>query len=620
MQPDHLGNIMRARAVQAAFASLWLALAALQAPAAELDHSSEAVVEPANSAPPYAREMTIRYRLDAAARLDIRYHETITIISPAGLSELREVEIARRVLGGPPENVTVRVLAADGSQKIAFAPRIPPHVVRPRVALRGLAIGDRIEIEAARPAIPGAFPVSALRAFPRRKHYVAARIELVAPADLTLHHETRGFEFEESVEAGERRLVWRMQAPAGSVGPEEPPPRVAFSTFRTRRALGEALAARLALPADEVGLLARKANEIVAAAAEDAQAEALLAWLVRTVAVEPYEAEEEALVLRTPGQVLAERSGNHIEVANLLVRLFEARGLRASLLLTNRRSGIGQTRIGVPIYNASLVHLPVADIYVDPVAGTFTRAYVHPAFAGKLALEPGVAEPERRLPKPSPRDSGIRTIAEMTIQQNGDVDGHSRIIGFGAGAPLVDEVVRQLPTADQTRLSRALLERQLLSGRARLARAAASGSNSIDVDIAFRLSANRTRDGSIRVPLSPGPRLTRRPVAAFIAALREDTPRPLPCSALSHHEDLVFHLPATGIRYQAPESRVVESEHARYAVHYELTDHTLRVERRLDLRYPGIICSPEILADIAPVVRFANFDQSRRITILGEDE
>jgi hypothetical protein len=205
---------------------------------------------------------------------------------------------------------------------------------------------------------------------------------------------------------------------------------------------------------------------------------------------------------------------------------------------------------------------------------------------------------------------------EMWVQADGTIYGSARTITQGAAAQRMESFMQEVQAEGAHNAAIQLLRRQNMEGFATLSPAFPLDESRMAMDVSFTLNTRVEKDGSLRVPSQPGPRLAYMPQLRYIQALRD---RMIPaglCQTEHYEQKLLIHLPSGNVLEPAylPDS-VVNVPHARFRAQYSREGDRITITRILSIEGAAQPCTTEAVLDMAPAIRAAAREFGRTLLV-----
>ena len=205
---------------------------------------------------------------------------------------------------------------------------------------------------------------------------------------------------------------------------------------------------------------------------------------------------------------------------------------------------------------------------------------------------------------------------EIWVQADGTIYGSARTITQGAAAQRMERFMQEVQAEGAPNAAIQLLRRQNMEGSATLSPASPLDEGRMAMDVSFAITTRLEKDGSLRVPIQPGPRLAYMPQARYVQALRD---RVIPaglCQTEHYEQKLLVHLPSGSVLEPAylPDS-VVSVPHARFRAQYSREGDHLTITRILSIEGGAQPCTTEAVLDMAPAIRAAAREFGRTVLV-----
>jgi transglutaminase-like putative cysteine protease len=496
-------------------------------------------------------------------------------------------------------------------------------VIFPQVEV-GAVLTLHYSITQLKPMLPGVFSVHNL--FSRFVEYKGATMTVRAPEKLTLYVSAQGVTGGEvkATKPGTREWHWTyagatpLIAEPGSVSAEDFSPGITVSTMKDYPALAAAYMIGAAPAAKVTPAVQKLADEITqgvagTGAGKRAQAEAIYRWVSANIRYVALFMGAGGYVPHTADEIISVRYGDCKDKTTLMTALLGAKGIRSAPVLVNasNRYTLPDTPV-ISAFNHAITWLPDFNLFVDSTSGFAGFGVLPDGLMGKRALIAGGVDLKpvlTTLPVSSPATDTIvlRTVA--TLAADGTVTGTNRIQATGIYEPLFRATLGSIPPAQL-----ALVGPRLLSN------AGQAGEATLTIGDMRDLTKPVSMEAQFKVPSRvalPGPgALTgvygiRPPgdlgaLVGFI--MQQERKLDFPCLSGSFDEQVELTLPPDFKISNLPHPAKIDTALVGYASSYTQQDHKLVITRRLEAKYPHVVCTN---ADSIELRKFA--------AIVGQD-
>ncbi len=489
-----------------------------------------------------------------------------------------------------------------------FSDRKSKAIIFPQVEV-GSMVSARWRRTQLKPDIPGLF--SMWESIPRSIDSEAATVTLRAPANLTLHIDTRDVDGGEIADPPAGMHEWRWTFKPSKGQPPEPRqvnsrdtgPYIMVSTFESWDDLAKAYDSRAADMAKPSPAIRKLADEITAGIKDRrAQAKALYEWVGKNIRYVAILLEDGGFVPHSADAIYAARYGDCKDHTVMLAALLTAKKIASSAVILNASDSYFVPKIVTPhAFNHAITWLPEFDLFVDSTPGLLPFGVLAPAEYGKqvLVIDAGKGKPAlRKLPLISPERDWIASRVDLAIAADGTMSG--TVSGESAG--MYEAADRQIFAAIPTD------QRQQFANRALAGR----GTAKIEAGDPRDFGKPFTYVTKVEMPQLvnlPGPGANHIPmgsgrfsgsIGSFVTMMSEPM-RTLPmlCPAAGRRSEVAHVKLAPGMKTtHLPEGVKLTTKYGSYESKYEQVDDTLVASSTLTLEYPDAVCAPEDYADL----------------------
>jgi transglutaminase-like putative cysteine protease len=457
-----------------------------------------------------------------------------------------------------------------------------------------------------KPLFEGHF--SMLETFPIIVDIKSATVTIIAPEDLKINVQAIDIEGGrvKSNAPGRSRWVWTVKDHSGqrpepqAINVVNYSPRVAATTFAN---FGEAAEAYLKGAADkekvtdEVRKLADKITFGLTSSRD--QAAALYHWVAGNIRYVALSFGLGGVVPREADAIIQSGYGDCKDKVVLLNALLTAKGIKSAPTLINSADVYWQPEVAIVpgVYNHAITYMPEFDLFLDPTAEIAPFGILPVQERSKYTLvtrglDKGAGI--KMLPEPSPEDSNIETITTITISSDGTANGQSITRANGGLEYVIRRSMAFVQTGQEKQIASMLLAREGQQGEATL-----SFSDPRNLTEDFEIKTEFTIQNAMLLP-GPGALVVPAGVPIYspikiIASRVSQAERAFPryCSGYEKVEITSLILPDNVKVTQLPKPVNVQNDYGIYTATYEQNGQTIKVERRLSVKTPRSLCSPE---------------------------
>lgn len=618
----------------AALAGAALACAGTQAKAAEdkpvqIERDYTAYTVNADGTYVESHETAIKVRKESALEMakdaSVGYS---TSIQKAEVVAAYTLKPDGRRINAPPGNFQVNEQAGQHGDSPVYSDQSTLTVVFPE-----LAVGDTTvfayRLIAAKPMFDGQFSI--IQSFSPALYYGDVKVTIDAPETLVARHQGWQMKQVGPVVKGGRRIVewaWQNRSP---VDPEtlrdgvykvERYPGYAFSTFADYAQISGAYGAKAnakAVPSDRIRKLAEEISGDAAQPRETAKR--LYEWVARNITYAGNCIGLGAVVPRDLDTVLDNKMGDCKDHATLLQALLKAKGIDSTQALINAGQVYELPAIPVAsMVNHVINYIPSLDLYLDSTAATAPFGSLPSGAAGKRTLLVDGYRDDSATPTAESGRDWQKMRTTVRIQPDGAVKATMSVELGGRLAMAARDQFRDMPASDVDKL----VKRYFQQGAMR-----ATGKLRFDDPNPllehFKLEADYEVERMLPVPGG----MQVQPWFMSLAPIQAIVSRNLPtddvpagdgaCSGIKSEEEYVFEFPASLRIAAMPTDLSVQGSHLTYTATYRREGAGLRIERVLDDRTPGPICTADYNTEYAALMRKIMPDLRSQIVYLGTE-
>ncbi|MBX3711577.1 MAG: DUF3857 and transglutaminase domain-containing protein [Lysobacter sp.] len=525
-----------------------------------------------------------------------------TSIQQADVLEAYTLKPDGRRVPVPPGNFQVSSNQGRAGDSPIYSDRSRLTVVFPE-----LAVGDttvlRYRLTAKAPMFDGHFSV--IDSFSPARYYGDVRVVIDAPASLRASHQAWHLkEVRNRVEGGRRVIEWAWQnrTPVDQdtlrdrTFDIERYPGYAFSSFPGYADIARAYGERADAKAEVTPRIAALASEISGDAGEPREiARRLYEWVSREISYAGNCIGLGAVVPRDLDVVLDNRMGDCKDHATLLQALLKARGIDSTQALVNAGNVhvLPKTPVASMV-NHVITYVPALDLYMDSTSSTEPFGSLPASVAGKRVLLVHGYRDDTATPMPQRGNDSQRMRARLAIAEDGSVDGGVNIHINGRMAVAARESFREAGDRARKDMVRDYFRSggMLADGSVRI-EAPEAVPEQITLDVDYRVTDMVVLPGGFTVsPWFMNP----MSISSIVSAQLPDPVRPAgetDCSGARSEESYEYTF-APSLRIVAVPPDVSLSEGpVTYTARHRIEDNRLIIDRTLDDRTPGPVCSAE---------------------------
>ena len=447
-------------------------------------------------------------------------------------------------------------------------------------------------------------------------------ITLDLPAEMSLHTAMAGFAEHSEERNGRRRITWTLgpqpyQADEpGSVSPLDWAPHLVASTYPDWDALGHEFY-KLVAPASEPSEAIRAKADAITEGITDRrkQAQAIFDWVSANVryfgiflgqgGFEPHSAES----------VLSNKYGDCKDHATLMRALLAAKGIDAEYVIINLAPVYQDYAVPAALwFNHVILYLPEFDIYSDPTASLTSYDVLVENEADKPALRVGRKGVRFvRTPPVTAENNRLSVKADVTVKADGALAGTETTEAAGPIAASLRLAMANAAIKGGETYVKERLGAMRWNGTGTLQRREATDhTEPYTVTATFDLTPKILLNGKNANPIPVVPRFVEPPQTQYLNALKEKRTRDFWCIAQVYEQTIDLHFPDAQTLTNLPSEVKAEVPLASYNSIYRLEGQTLHVKRRLVIRPPRSVCSPQMAKEMLPVLEAANKDYGYR--------
>lgn len=518
-----------------------------------------------------------------------------------------------RRLDVPKDNYQVEINKGRGKDSPVYSDWSTLTVVFPDVA-----VGDTVvfsyKLTQTEPMFPKNY--SAVRTFPSQIAYDDVRMRIDYPASMWVQYEAHGMKETDNGAKGDRKFVeWRFANPNPtkterrdySIFDPEKEVHYAFSTFKTYADIAAAYGERALPKAAVTERITKLAAEIVKdKTAKKDQARALYEWVATNITYAGNCIGIGAVVPRDVSFIIDNKMGDCKDHATLLQALLAARGIKSVQSLVNSGSVYRLPKIPVvSTVNHVFNYLPEFDLYVDSTSDSTPFGMLPFGDQDKPVLlvegfRDGVKTPAQPI-----GSNWHHVKSAVRIAPDGAVSGSVEVFQKGSMGASSREWARKITKDIEKDMVKDIFRGQGMIGSGNFEKDDPTG-----LTDTYHYKASFNAEKFIKLPGAGAfyiyPPLDLGSIQGFFrSSLEAEKDVDVVCSNITAIEDYVIELPKGVKVLSIPDNIKVANDSVSYTATYKLKGNVLTVNRTLDDRTKGNICSPQVVAEYNKVAEKA---------------
>ena len=452
--------------------------------------------------------------------------------------------------------------------------------------------------------------------FPINIDVKSATVTLIAPEDLKINVQAIGIEGGrvESDIPGKSKWIWTIKDHSGqrpelyAINAINYSPRIAATTFADFNELADAYLERESDKEKVTDEVRKLADKITAGLTNPRdQAAALYHWVAGNNRYVALAFGLGGVVPRDADTIIQTGYGDCKDKVVLLNALLAAKGIKSAPVLINARDVYWQPDVASPfgVYNHAITYLPEFDMFLDPTSETAPFGTLpYPLFSKSALVTRGLDKGSglKVLPDSSPETSTSDNLTTITISDDGTAKGKSTIRAKGAIDYVLRSVMASIPPGQEGQLARAAMASAGQQGEATL-----SFNDPRNLAEDFKIETEFTVQNAM---LLPGPGALIVPTGVPMPSPIQDLARmvnqpkitfPMLCLGGEKVQTTLLTLPDSVKVTQLPRPVNVQNAYGSYSATYEQNGQTIKVERRLVVKMPLGLCTPEVYPQIGEI-------------------
>ena len=441
------------------------------------------------------------------------------------------------------------------------------------------------------------------------------------PASMPLYADAVGFAAVATTGSPSRkRYQWHYtegpnpRAENGAVSYFDYGRRLAVSTFAGYPALARAYSVRAADRARVTRAIAQLAAQLTAGMADPREKALTLSdWVRRHIRYVGVYVGPGGVVPHPAATVLANRYGDCKDHVILLETLLRAVGIDSTAALVNSGNAYRlPTTPTLGIFNHVITYIPALDLYLDSTAESIAAGYLPSGVMGKRAL---LVATGALAPTPSHQRERNRTFAWFDVQEDGSSSFSVAKLNEGAVAEPYRTAVRDTKEAD-----RKLFVEQLLHGLGQRGAGVfdAGKLDSVGDEYGMRLTGSSDNFASLPGPLGLATSFNVwGGIAETALALSQERKRTqdFMCPPIDMEEETGFRFPDSVKVIALPTPLSLQDGNFSYRARYRQLGNLVVVQRQLNFRHDGIVCTPVEYQRMQPLLERMTRDLKSQVIV-----
>jgi transglutaminase-like putative cysteine protease len=567
----------------------------------------------------YALSPMKRIAIDAVGQQTLGYQEGMSDIEILEAYTLkqdgRRVDVpADRIITQSPPGFANAAIFTDMKMK--------------RMVFSDLDVGDQVVFRYKRrwitPLFPGQFFDSEL--FPQSSRYDDVRVTLKHPANYLLQVQTRGLIEQPAEEKdGIVSRAWRYQN--STAIPEEPGAVSSFDRdpvfeVTSFKSWGDIAAAYNSRAKDKSAVspeIRKLADEITKNIKDKRQqAVAIYAWVVKNIRYVAVYLGAGGYVPHTADSILTNRYGDCKDYTTLFSALLDAKGIANEPVMIDATNRFQLPDVPTPAaFNHAISYLPDFKLYLDTTARQLPFGMLAALEANKFALHTRKFSGLVRTPNLSQSERRLTSRSNFTVADDGSIKGVSTISATGTLGLELGVLLDRLDNPQVSKqLATTLLSLEGLAGTAdfsRLPRPSPEVMAAYKSDFTVGNWINTPGPGAVR--LSTG-LLSINSLRLNATQMLNSPPAKLDrlCYPGVIEEFGTIELPASIKPSNIPKDVEASNALVSYSAKYSREGNTIKVFRKLDMRFPTTVCKAEELNAYREILEQVRRDTSAQMT------
>jgi len=437
---------------------------------------------------------------------------------------------------------------------------------------------------------------------------------ITAPDSLALKIDAAGLQGgEEERSGGKKRWVWQFSndTPVSfeddAINESDFGPHLRLTTFPDYAAVAAAYRERIRGHSDVTPEISALADKLTAGVVDKrAQANKLYDWVSTHIAYVGIVLGAGGFTPHDAKEILANRYGDCKDHVEILEALLKAKGIESMpvLILAGARSYKLPDAASPHDFDHVITYLPAFDLYVDSTAQLAPFGVLPYEDVGKSVLNVTTGT-VARTPVATSANSVVRTASEITLDAEGNAQGHSETTVSGAYGVMIRSLMQSVPSGKEGDFFRSILgpgaDGTLDRGDPRALTEPYVWSATYNVPNAVTFPG----PGALPWSLAPKPFRLTAMVGGNMPATRNNDYQ---CHSFKAVENTKVIFPAGTRLIAIPDSQVLKTDGINLQIDYDRPDtHTLTLALTLKVDHPEAVCTPDYYARVhASLVKMTN--------------
>jgi len=566
-------------------------------------YSNYFINEDGTSVETYEWSMTVlkESALESAKRASVSYS---TSAQKADVIAAYTLKKDGRRIDVPKDNYQFEVNSGKGKDSPVYSDWTSLTVVFPDVAV-GDSVVFSYKLTQTDPMFPKQYSTG--QYFYDQIAHDDLRVRFDYPASMWAQHESHGMKETVNETKGDRKIIeltyanptpvknerrdYSVFAPEKAVG-------YAFSTFRNYADISSAYGARALPKAAVTERISKLAAEIVKdKTAPKEQARALYEWVAKNITYAGNCIGIGAVVPRDLDFILDNKMGDCKDHATLLQSLLAARGIKSTQALVNAGSmySLPATPV-VSSVNHVINYLPAFDLYLDSTSDSTPFGMLPFSDQDKPVLLVEGYKDGTKTPVPAPGSDKQRMKSIIKISPDGSISGSMEVFQTGLAATQMRALGRNLTRNIEEDLVKNMFRKQGVIGSGKFEK-----DDPTELLNTYHYKTTLNAEKFIKLPgagafyIHPPLNLIT-PIYAYLQTATEPEKEvAVTCSSINAVEEYTIELPKSMKVLSVPDNLKVSNDFVTFTATYKLKGNILSVNRTLDDRTKGNICSPQAM-------------------------
>ena len=510
----------------------------------------------------------------------------------------------------PKDNYQIEVNSGKGKDSPLYSDWTTLTVVFPDVA-----VGDTVvfsyKVTQIEPIFPGQY--STEQYFYDQIAYDDIHVTFDYPAALWVQYQARGMQEARNESRNGRKIIeWTYANPKPvqsdrrdySVFDPDKEVGYAFSTFKSYADIAAAYGARAIPKAAVTERINKLAAEIVKnKTSPKDQARALYEWVATHITYAGNCIGIGAVVPRDLDFILDNKMGDCKDHATLLQALLAARGIKSDQALVNAGSVYNLPKIPVVAsVNHVINYLPAFDLYLDSTSDSTPFGMLPYGDQDKPVLLVEGYKDGMKTPTPPVGSNRQQLKVRLKITPDGSMTGSMEVFQNGQNAAQTRALARKLTKNVEDDMIKNMYRQQSMIGSGKFEK-----DDPTALSNSYHYKATLQVEKFIKLP-GAGAFYIYPPVGVVTSILgflqystEPEKVADVTCGNINATEDYIIELPSKVKVLSIPDNLKVGNKTVSFSATYKLKGNVLTVNRTLDDRTKGNVCSPQFFAEYKEV-------------------